>query len=92
MALRLVIHGIVQGVGYRESMCRQADRLGVKGWVRNRIDGTVEAVIDGEAAALESMIDWARRGPTTARVSQLHSEPWEALEASHQGFQRRPTQ
>ena len=92
MALHLVIRGIVQGVGYRESLCREADRLGVKGWVRNKLDGSVEAVVEGDAAALQSIVEWARRGPPAARVSQLNSEPCEALEPSYQGFQRRPTQ
>ncbi|HKY01353.1 MAG TPA: acylphosphatase [Burkholderiales bacterium] len=92
MALHLVIRGIVQGVGYRESLCREADRLGIKGWVRNRIDGSVEAVVDGDAAALQTIVEWARRGPPAARVSHLHSESCEALESSHLGFQRRPTQ
>lgn len=68
MAKHLRISGVVQGVGFRYSMQREAQRLGVTGWVRNRRDGTVEAVVEGPAAAVEALLDWARRGPATARV------------------------
>lgn len=68
MAKRLHISGRVQGVGYRESMRREAERLGVTGWVRNRRDGGVEAVVDGRVEALDAIIAWARRGPRSARV------------------------
>jgi len=68
VAKRLHISGRVQGVGYRESMRDEAERLGVTGWVRNRRDGSVEAVVDGEAEALEAIITWARTGPRSARV------------------------
>ena len=68
MAKRLHISGLVQGVGYRESMRREAERLGVTGWVRNRRDGGVEAVVDGRVEALDTIIAWARRGPRSARV------------------------
>ena len=68
MAKRLHISGLVQGVGYRESMRREAERLGVTGWVRNRRDGGVEAVVDGRVEALDAIIAWARRGPRSARV------------------------
>lgn len=68
MAKRLHISGRVQGVGYRESMRREAERLGVTGWVRNRRDGGVEAVVDGRVEALDAIIAWARRGPRSAHV------------------------
>jgi acylphosphatase len=71
MAKHLVISGRVQGVGFRYSMAEEAERLGLTGWVRNRRDGTVEAVIDGQAAAVEALLAWARRGPPSARVSDL---------------------
>lgn len=71
MAKRLLITGRVQGVNYRESMRHEAERLGVTGWVRNRRDGGVEAVVDGEAGALEAIIAWARRGPRSARVDAV---------------------
>ena len=91
MAVRLVIRGTVQGVGYRESMCREAARLGLRGWVRNRLDGSVEAVADGNALDIERLLQWARRGPPAARVAEVIEEPYNALDTAHQSFQRLPT-
>ena len=71
MATHLVVHGRVQGVGFRESMRWEAERLGVGGWVRNRRDGTVEAVIDGDAEAVAAILAWARRGPAAAHVVEV---------------------
>jgi len=68
---RLAIRGRVQGVFYRESMRREAARLGVTGWVGNRSDGSVEAVVQGPAEAVEAMIRWARGGPEGARVEAV---------------------
>jgi acylphosphatase len=68
---RLAIRGRVQGVFYRESMRREAGRLGVTGWVSNRRDGTVEAVVQGPAEAVEAIIAWARRGPEDAQVEAV---------------------
>src|SRR5205823_5645110 len=69
--LRLLIHGRVQGVGFRESMIFEAMRLGVRGWVRNRTDGTVEAVFDGQTPARTALLAWARRGPAGALVTHV---------------------
>ena len=65
------IRGRVQGVFYRESMRREAVRLGITGWVSNRRDGTVEAVVQGPAEGVEAIIRWARRGPEDARVEAV---------------------
>lgn len=71
MAKHLLIVGLVQGVGYRASFEAQARALKLSGWVRNRIDGSVEAAVRGDAAAVEKLIAWARRGPPAARVREL---------------------
>ena len=91
MAQRLRITGRVQGVGYREAMRTQAERLGVTGWVRNRADGSVEALLDGPPAAVQAIIEWARRGPRMASVERVDvSELTPAGPFS--GFERRPTE
>jgi acylphosphatase len=87
---RLRIRGQVQGVNLREAMRQRADQLKVTGWVRNRLDGTVEAVVQGEAFAIDSIVDWARQGPTTARVDSVDVESAEN-EGDFQIFDKRPT-
>lgn len=67
----LRVSGLVQGVGYRAGFQAQARRLGLCGWVRNRTDGSVEALVAGDAGAVEAMIEWAWRGPAQARVRQV---------------------
>ncbi|MBM3359567.1 MAG: acylphosphatase [Betaproteobacteria bacterium] len=67
----LRITGRVQGVAYRYSAVRQARELGVTGWIRNRRDGSVEAVVQGAPAAVEAMIVWTRSGPPGARVTDV---------------------
>lgn len=72
IAARLLrISGIVQGVWYRASMAEAANRLGVRGWARNRADGTVEALAIGSATQLDALIEWAQRGPPKARVTDV---------------------
>ena len=68
---RLLIHGRVQGVGFRYSMQAEAAAAGAGGWVRNRRDGTVEATVAGTPDAVEKIIGWARRGPRGAQVTKV---------------------
>lgn len=74
--LHLVIHGRVQGVFFRNSMQREAQQLGVAGWVRNRGDGAVEAVVQGESGAVEAIVRWAHHGPEMAQVVRVDVEPY----------------
>ncbi|MCX8085367.1 MAG: acylphosphatase [Rhodocyclaceae bacterium] len=70
----LVITGRVQGVAYRASMVREAKRLGVTGWVRNRSDGSVEAMVAGTPEQIAAILNWARRGPPAAHVDHVAVE------------------
>ena len=70
-AKHLRIHGVVQGVGFRIAMFRAAAKLNVTGWVRNRADGTVEAVIQGHDKDVAEMLAWVRRGPPGAKVEKI---------------------
>jgi acylphosphatase len=71
IAQRLLIRGRVQGVGYRDAAVQAACALGVCGWVRNRRDGSVEAVAQGAPDAVERFAAWCRRGPPLARVEDI---------------------
>lgn len=68
---RVVVHGRVQGAFYRDSCRREAVARGVGGWVRNSPDGTVEAVFEGDPDGVRDMVDWARQGPSYARVDRV---------------------
>ncbi|MFO1186463.1 MAG: acylphosphatase [Alphaproteobacteria bacterium] len=89
LALRLRIKGRVQGVGYRDWAILEARALGLAGWVRNRADGSVEALVAGDAADVEVFIMRAGEGPRHARVSAVEREAAEAL--PEPGFRRLPT-
>ncbi|MBK9325348.1 MAG: acylphosphatase [Hydrogenophilales bacterium] len=84
----LIISGLVQGVWYRESLREAADAQGVTGWVRNRLDGSVEAMVQGEADRVDALIDWCRRGPPQARVEGVEIEDGEGR---YDRFEKRPT-
>ena len=68
---RLVVHGDVQGVGFRWSCAREAQNLGVRGWVLNRADGSVEVVAEGEPDVVQELVTWAHQGPRHAVVSRV---------------------
>jgi acylphosphatase len=73
---QVVVRGRVQGVFFRDETRRRARSLGVSGWVTNRRDGAVEAVFEGPGDAVESMVQWCRRGPSGARVDDVQTS-WE---------------
>lgn len=70
--VHLLVRGRVQGVFFRASTEREARRLGVFGWVKNRPDGSVEIVAEGPERALAELVQWAHKGPTAARVDYVH--------------------
>jgi acylphosphatase len=87
VARRVVVHGYVQGVFFRDSTRRLAERHGVAGWVANQPDGTVEAVLEGRAEDVEAVVEFCRRGPRGADVQrvEVHAQEPEGLS----GFQTR---
>jgi acylphosphatase len=89
-ARRVRIRGRVQGVWYRGWTIDEAERRGLSGWVRNRRDGSVEALFVGDDAAVAEMIETCRRGPPMAEVESVTSEP--ADEPPPRGFTQRPTE
>lgn len=88
--VRLAIGGRVQGVGYRYWTMITAQRLGLRGWVRNRADGSVEALIAGNGASVERMIEACRRGPSQARVERVEVTEAETADLP-EGFTQQPT-
>ena len=87
IALRITVHGRVQGVFYRDWTVRNAREMGLVGWVMNRPDGSVAALLQGNETAVRAMIDRMRSGPPAARVERIEEEPV-PLEALT-GFNRR---
>ena len=85
----LRIAGRVQGVGFRYHMERKARALGVAGWVRNRRDGTVEAVVQGSGEAVDALVAWAHEGPPAALVTDVRVAE---AEGDYSGFSARPTE
>jgi acylphosphatase len=88
--VRLCITGRVQGVGYRLWAMRTAASLGLRGWVRNRLDGSVEALVTGTPEAVAAMIEACRDGPPGARVSDVAAATGE--DDGSAGFDARPTE
>ncbi len=85
---RLVVTGVVQGVGFRYAMMAQARLLGIDGWVRNRRDGSVEAMISGSPQQVAEMLAWSRIGPAGSAVDRLIVEP---AVGEFTDFELRPT-
>jgi len=83
-AVHIKIRGFVHGVSFRSSMAKLASDLGVRGWVRNLPDGTVEAFLEGDEKKVKRMVDWAKFGPPRARVDRLEVEP--ATPRNHRDF------
>jgi len=69
------VSGRVQGVGFRYALRDEARRLGLCGWVRNCVDGTVQALLQGEDGPVAGLVAWARRGPRLAHVDEVREEP-----------------
>lgn len=81
------VTGRVQGVGFRYALRDEAQRLGLAGWVRNCSDGSVEALLQGDAQAVDAALRWARRGPRAARVETLaEGQPEAQFDRSYRGF------
>jgi acylphosphatase len=90
LTLELQITGRVQGVGFRDALRCEAGRLGVTGWVRNRRDGSVQALLQGAPAAVEALVAWARRGPPGSRVSEVSVVAAQNPQ-TYTSFERRPS-
>lgn len=88
---RVQAHGGVQNVGWRDACVRRARALGVTGWVRNRMDGSVEAMLQGPAERLGKLCDWLRDGVPAARVDRLDVAPVQPPSARFDRFDRLPT-
>jgi acylphosphatase len=82
------VSGVVQGVGYRAFVCRQTRALGVKGYVRNLYDGSVEIVAEGPEEVLRLFLKALRTGPLRAHIEEVHVE-WQGAEGSFTGFEPR---
>lgn len=88
-AVKVIVHGRVQGVGFREWTRRMAEQRSLSGWVRNRSEGTVEALIAGADDVVDAMLALLAKGPPASFVTKVNSEPAEMPE--NKGFERLPT-
>ena len=89
--VRVVIHGRVQGVWFRGWTCEQARRLGLSGWVRNRVDGRVEVLAQGSEDAVERLLRHLHQGPRAARVTEVRVTEAEGAADPAPGFRAQPT-
>jgi len=83
--LQLFVRGRVQGVYFRASTQREARRLGLSGWVRNRADGTIEILAEGEEVAIRELYGWAQKGPSAARVERVDTR-WRGFSGDYPDF------
>jgi acylphosphatase len=83
--VHLKIEGRVQGVWFRESTRKKAQSLGVLGWVRNRSDGTVEAMAEGEEGKVKALVSWCHQGPPSAQVTRV-SKAWDEWQDEFNSF------
>ena len=83
--VRVMVHGRVQGVFFRASVQREARRLGLTGWVRNRVDGCVEFEAEGEEDGLRDLVGWSHHGPSAARVDAVDIR-WRAYSGQFHDF------
>ena len=83
--IQLVVRGRVQGVFYRATAQREARQLGLTGWVKNRGDGTVEMVVEGDEDAVKDFLAWAQQGPATARVDKVETK-WRSYTGEFSDF------
>lgn len=91
MIVRVRIHGRVQGVWFRAWTVKAAHKRGLSGWVRNRSDGTVEALFSGTEALVEEMIAACHRGSTASKVTAIDRHPADEAESPDGDFEKRPT-
>jgi acylphosphatase len=89
--LHAVVHGRVQGVGYRATTLDEARRLGLAGWVRNRVDGSVEVLAEGTEPKLQLFLAYLHRGPWGAHVSSVLAD-WDGAQGAPMPFQFRRTE
>ncbi len=87
--IQMVVNGRVQGVFFRASTQREAKQLGLTGYVKNRLDGTVEIVAEGEEDLVKSLLAWAQRGPSTARVDRVETR-WRSYTGEFADFRILP--